>query len=35
MKLILEQEAALLSGKYKKTPETKNKIKTPGKALKI
>ena len=35
MKLILEQEAALLSGKYKNTWETKSKVKTTGKALKI
>ena len=35
MKLILEQEAALLSEKYKITRETKNKVKNTRKTLKI
>ena len=33
--VYLEQEAALLSEKYKNTQETKNKVKNTGKILKI
>ena len=33
--VYLEQEAALLSEKYKNTKETKNKVKNTGKILKI
>ena len=35
MQLIVEQEARLLSEKYKNTRETKSKVKNTGKTLKI